>query len=559
MTDLASYIYSTYSTIFKLSTEEILHVGFHSIDGNPIPSFDQELLINLCSEAKSLFEKEENILEIDGDVVVVGDIHGSLHDLLRILKNIEMDRFKVLFLGDYVDRGCFSLECITILFTLKILYPNKYFLLRGNHEFDSMCSQYGFRKEILTYHNPKGASKSQTMPNLETLSYDATDPNVLGNKEIIKDLLSNDSSEAYYSEHNYLHCYKYSEKLYKAFIDVFSYLPIAAILNNTSICIHGGISPSLHKISSIKTNIQRPIYDFDDNKLLCDMLWGDPSHKTTDISQLFHENPRGRGKLFTGIAISDFLKGNNLKRLIRGHECVINGIENRFNEKSITVFSASSYNKDLRNSSGILKVYKNDDVLEPVSYPPFEHLAKVDASYFKVQAYYEHSITKPIFSVSTSRTPLVNNEMMVPLSQTKSDVIFQNQNNCVYNNDRVSMNNSQVVIGCPVSSSALKLYNMPNGSRMSLNRKSKFLPKTGRMNTCFVFNTGIKQKISAGNSVGQVPIVSAYPKRHMSFQSPSGQETLIDDGNVSNISNEDQVQPSKVDSILPKLIPKEEA
>lgn len=156
MTKHASYIFQTYSTLLNLSLDQLLQLGRNqSDDPNPIPSFDENLLINLCSEARSVFEQENIILEIDDDTIVVGDIHGSFHDLLRILNYIQSDNSKILFLGDYVDRGSFSIECITILFALKVSFPDKYFLLRGNHEFDAMCSHYGFKKEILNYHKSK--------------------------------------------------------------------------------------------------------------------------------------------------------------------------------------------------------------------------------------------------------------------------------------------------------------------------------------------------------------------------------------------------------------------
>ena len=74
------------------------------------------------------FPKKKNILSIDGDTIVVGDIHGSFHDLLRILHFSNSKNSNVLFLGDYVDRGEFSLECITILFALKVINLNSYFL-----------------------------------------------------------------------------------------------------------------------------------------------------------------------------------------------------------------------------------------------------------------------------------------------------------------------------------------------------------------------------------------------------------------------------------------------
>ena len=62
---------------------------------------------------------------------------------------------KIIFLGDYIDRGGFSFEIVITLFTLICKFPSNIVLLRGNHEFDAMCSLYGFKKEILNFHNPK--------------------------------------------------------------------------------------------------------------------------------------------------------------------------------------------------------------------------------------------------------------------------------------------------------------------------------------------------------------------------------------------------------------------
>lgn len=84
----ASYIYSAYSFISTLPEDRISQIGNLEINGIPIPSFDEELLVSLCEDATKLFQREPNIVEIDGDAIVVGDIHGSLHDLIRIIQYI---------------------------------------------------------------------------------------------------------------------------------------------------------------------------------------------------------------------------------------------------------------------------------------------------------------------------------------------------------------------------------------------------------------------------------------------------------------------------------------
>ena len=107
MTTAAAYILKAYSSILSNQYCKIHEVGYQCKEGSPIPSFDEDLLIELCSNVQLIFEKEDNVLVIKGDLIIVGDIHGSFHDLLRILKYTHEKDSKVLFLGEYVDSGNF--------------------------------------------------------------------------------------------------------------------------------------------------------------------------------------------------------------------------------------------------------------------------------------------------------------------------------------------------------------------------------------------------------------------------------------------------------------------
>ena len=342
----------------------------------------------------------------------------------RIIKIIESHKSKAIFLGDYVDRGNFSLECIILLFSLKVLKPDKYFLIRGNHEFDSMCSKYGFKKEILNYHNPKKTNETSE----DSIKPRAIDEFVFEFEEEEEEkenenlqLTQEVRCDDYYANHININCYKYTEKLYDAFVNTFSYLPICSIVNKTSICLHGGLSPLLDKVENIN-QIQRPVIDFDDNLLLSDIVWGDPSlHSST----FYNDNPRGRGKLYNGTVIVNFLKNNNLKRLIRGHECVSNGIDDLFNEKCFTVFSASSYSRDMGNSSGILKIYRENDEIETIINNPLHRLKKYDAVYYKLQSFSQAQNNKSRFSVC--------NQI---ITQYKSGFLFSKSNLSTYKSDQ---------------------------------------------------------------------------------------------------------------------------
>jgi hypothetical protein len=167
-----------------------------------------------------------------------GDLHGQYFDLLRLF---EYGGFppesNYLFLGDYVDRGKQSLECICLLLAYKIKYPENFFLLRGNHECASINRIYGFYDECKR---------------------------------------------------------RYSIKLWKTFTDCFNCLPVSAIVDEKILCMHGGLSPDLQRLEQI-SRIMRPT-DVPDSGLLCDLLWSDPDKdvsgwaRTTVVSRT-HSGP----------------------------------------------------------------------------------------------------------------------------------------------------------------------------------------------------------------------------------------------------------------------------
>lgn len=309
-------ILSRFRTLLNLDCDKINEVGTRVL----IPIFESNLLIRLVDDAISTLKKQSVLVEINPPAIVVGDLHGSLHDLLRILKSVgEPPKVHYLFLGDYIDRGPLSLEVITLLVALFCNYPNHITLLRGNHELKSTMCKYGFKDEV---------------------------------ESVYKNLI-----------------------VYEEFHKLFAYFPIAAVVNKNIFCVHGGISPVLYNLNQI-SNIQKPILD-EKLDLINHLLWADPSKSFSDFSI----SDRGKGITFGEGAASNFFSYSGMKIIIRGHQCV-NGFDYALNGRCITVFSSSDYDSKSPNSSGYIFISKDSNV-EPKIFPPIKKLERKDYSFFK--------------------------------------------------------------------------------------------------------------------------------------------------------------------------------
>ena len=90
---------------------------------------------SLIKQAKEIFSKESNVQSVRAPVTVCGDIHGQFHDLMELFKiGGKIPDTNYLFMGDYVDRGYYSVETVTLLVAYKVRFPNRIYMTRGNHE-----------------------------------------------------------------------------------------------------------------------------------------------------------------------------------------------------------------------------------------------------------------------------------------------------------------------------------------------------------------------------------------------------------------------------------------
>ena len=116
-----------------------------------------ETLEEVFSKAKDIFKDEPSLIDLQGPYLIVGDIHGQILDLFRIFHKFGLPPTqKYVFLGDYVDRGEFSLETIVLILTLKIMWPDSMILLRGNHEIQDLHNPQCFICNVVKeYNEPK--------------------------------------------------------------------------------------------------------------------------------------------------------------------------------------------------------------------------------------------------------------------------------------------------------------------------------------------------------------------------------------------------------------------
>ncbi|VDC05708.1 unnamed protein product [Peniophora sp. CBMAI 1063] len=267
-------------------------------------SEDQALYI--IEKATEVLKSEDNILNVEAPVTVCGDIHGQYFDLMKLFEiGGDPATTRYLFLGDYVDRGYFSIECVLYLWTLKIWYPKTFFLLRGNHECRHLTDYFTFRVECRR---------------------------------------------------------KYSERIYDACMESFCALPLAAIMHKQFFCVHGGLSPELQTLDDIRklNRFREP----PTSGLMCDLLWSDPIENFGDerSGQSFvHNHVRGCSYFYTYQATCQFLERNKFLCVIRAHEAQDAGY--RMYRKAtktnfpclMTIFSAPNYLDVYNNKAAVVK------------------------------------------------------------------------------------------------------------------------------------------------------------------------------------------------------------
>ncbi|KAK6349531.1 hypothetical protein TWF696_005816 [Orbilia brochopaga] len=249
----------------------------------------------LCELVKECLMEESNIQPVKSPVTVCGDIHGQFYDLMELFKvggGFPPD-INYVFLGDFVDRGYFSLETFTLLMCLKAKYPSHITLVRGNHESRQITQVYGFYEECQTKY---------------------------GNASV-----------------------------WKSCCQVFDFLALAAIIDGKVLCVHGGLSPEIRTLDQIR--VVARAQEIPHEGAFCDLVWSDPEDVDT-----WAVSPRGAGWLFGDKVASEFNHVNNLTLISRAHQLVNEGYKYHFKNAVVTVWSAPNYCYRCGNVASIMQV-----------------------------------------------------------------------------------------------------------------------------------------------------------------------------------------------------------
>lgn len=251
----------------------------------------------LCNKAMEILMEESNIQRVDAPVTVCGDIHGQFFDLMELFKiGGDIPERNYLFLGDYIDRGYYSVETFLLLIALKVRYPDRVTLIRGNHESRQITQVYGFYEECLRKYG--------------------------------------------------------SVNVWRYCTEIFDYLALSAIIGDEVFCVHGGLSPSINTLDQIRLLDRKQEVPHDG--AMCDLMWSDPEE-----IEGWGLSPRGAGYLFGSSVVKQFCETNGLTKIVRAHQLVMEGYKHMFDNTVVTVWSAPNYCYRCGNVAAIQELDEN--------------------------------------------------------------------------------------------------------------------------------------------------------------------------------------------------------
>lgn len=312
----------------KLLITRLLAASYRPPQLLPLFALPSDTITKILRQANVVFSNEPNVVDVivphEGTTHVFGDVHGDIHSLMNALNQAGLPSAsnRLVFAGDYVDRGPWGVEVIAIIFTLKAWQPDAVTLLRGNHETVGCASSYGFVEEVKHKYGLKMVhSFSNTFRNLPLAAVvrilpplpSSVDPSqTRPNQGFFSGKAKARSSNRRVSRS------KQSESQY----------PWSGSLElgeRRFVVMHGGLfrKDSARKDKRMEvaplTDLMYAIRREDDpsGNMVEDVLWSDPQLAHNGIVE---NRLRGCGVLFGSTTLEYFLRNNNLHGVIRAHE-----------------------------------------------------------------------------------------------------------------------------------------------------------------------------------------------------------------------------------------------
>ncbi|GLI72618.1 phosphoprotein phosphatase PP4 catalytic subunit [Penicillium ochrochloron] len=348
----------------------------------------------LCYKARELLIEEGNVVSVDAPVTICGDIHGQFHDLMELFRvGGDVPDTNYLFMGDFVDRGFYSLESFLLLLCLKVRYPDRITLIRGNHESRQITTVYGFYDECIR----KYGSANVWRYCCEVFDYLALGAIVLGASSELEPTGSgvNDmtqstmpvedgvletevlNSRGEVTMSTYRPRQRSSSDVSTDSRNISPPRDISAAPGQTAVptrtgapgtgasgdgngsattsrtgavlCVHGGLSPLIDSVDKIRLIDRKQ--EVPHEGAMCDLLWSDP-----DEIEGWGLSPRGAGFLFGGDIVKQFNHLNGLSLVARAHQLVMEGYKEMFDGGIVTVWSAPNYCYRCGNVAAILEL-----------------------------------------------------------------------------------------------------------------------------------------------------------------------------------------------------------
>jgi len=318
---------------------------------------------------------------------ICGDIHGQFHDLMELFRvGGDVPETNYLFMGDFVDRGFYSLESFLLLLCLKVRYPDRITLIRGNHESRQITTVYGFYDECLrkygtanvwryccdvfdylalgalvtgaatelepTNANFISAEQAQNMPSsLEDVEIEILDSNNRIHHRYPRSQSQNDASQLSIqsSQPPSSPAQPTPSKTGAPGTGATSSSTSSASSSGAVLCVHGGLSPLIDTIDKIRLLDRKQ--EVPHEGAMCDLLWSDP-----DEIDGWGLSPRGAGFLFGADIVKHFNHKNDLSLIARAHQLVMEGFKEMFDNSIVTVWSAPNYCYRCGNVAAILEL-----------------------------------------------------------------------------------------------------------------------------------------------------------------------------------------------------------